>query len=304
MSEPHMVKTDAELALAQTFAAAKAKLPGDLAARREAAFDRFAQQGLPHRRVEEWKYTDLRALMHDAKPLARVPDAAAKARAKAAGAALAAINARRLVFADGAFVAELSDLAALETGLKITSLADALTAGTPSVIARLGRAGAADGDVAFALNTAFMGDGVVIEIASGAKIARPIYCVFAMTGEKAAATFSRSLIVVGNGAAVTLIESHEGRDGVDDQVNTALDLDVGDGAVVEHVKLATDGNAALHLATLTAVIGANAQFRDFTFTTGGAVMRNQLFVRTAGTGSTLTLSGASLLQGSQHADNT
>ena len=47
------------------------------------------RSGLPHRRVEEWKYTDLRALMRDAKPLAAPPDAAAKARAKDAGATLA-----------------------------------------------------------------------------------------------------------------------------------------------------------------------------------------------------------------------
>ena len=37
---------------------------------REDAFKRFDARGLPHRRVEEWKYTDLRALMRDAKPLA------------------------------------------------------------------------------------------------------------------------------------------------------------------------------------------------------------------------------------------
>ena len=49
---------------------------------RESAFKRFEIAGLPHRRVEEWKYTDLRALMRDAKPLASVPDAAAKAMAR------------------------------------------------------------------------------------------------------------------------------------------------------------------------------------------------------------------------------
>ncbi|MGA8077632.1 MAG: Fe-S cluster assembly protein SufD, partial [Xanthobacteraceae bacterium] len=73
------IKTAAETALARAFAEARARLPGDdaVAARRDAAFDVFAKDGLPHRRVEEWKYTDLRALMRDAKPLAAPPDAAA-----------------------------------------------------------------------------------------------------------------------------------------------------------------------------------------------------------------------------------
>ena len=67
------IKTAAETALAQELRAGARRLPGDkaVAAQRDAAFDVFAKSGLPHRRVEEWKYTDLRALMRDAKPLAR-----------------------------------------------------------------------------------------------------------------------------------------------------------------------------------------------------------------------------------------
>ena len=124
-AEVATIKTAAETALAQAFALARGRLPGDdaIAAQRDAAFDVFAKAGLPHRRIEEWKYTDLRALMRDAKPLAAPPDAAAKARAKSAGALLGDVEARRIVFVDGAFVAELSDTAGLEPGLTIGSLA-------------------------------------------------------------------------------------------------------------------------------------------------------------------------------------
>ena len=74
-AEVAVIKTAAETALAQTFAQARDRLPGDkaIAAQRNAAFDVFAERGLPHRRIEEWKYTDLRALMRDAKPLASPP---------------------------------------------------------------------------------------------------------------------------------------------------------------------------------------------------------------------------------------
>ena len=124
-AEVRSMKTNAELALAEAYAAAKAKLPGDrkVAALRDAAFGRFDALGLPHRRVEEWKYTDLRALMRDAKPLAGPPDAAAKARAKDAGKLIGDMDARRIVFVDGAFVPELSDLADLSPGLTIRSMA-------------------------------------------------------------------------------------------------------------------------------------------------------------------------------------
>jgi len=109
------MKTAAELALATTFAAVRDRLPGGgpVAALRENAFRSFDARGLPHRRIEEWKYTDLRALMREAKPLAAPPDAAAKARAKAAPCPIGDVECRRIVFVNGAFVPELSDLGAL-----------------------------------------------------------------------------------------------------------------------------------------------------------------------------------------------
>src|SRR6202050_4134083 len=121
MADVKVMKTAAETALAQAYTQARPSLPGGfaIAAQRAAAFDVFAKEGLPHRRIEDWKYTDLRALMREAKPLAAPPDAAAKARAKTAGALLGDVEARRLVFVDGAFVAELSDVAALEPGLSV-----------------------------------------------------------------------------------------------------------------------------------------------------------------------------------------
>jgi Fe-S cluster assembly protein SufD len=303
-AEVATIKTAAETALAQAFSLARPLLPGDgaIGAQRDAAFAVFAKSGLPHRRVEEWKYTDLRALMRDAKPLAGPPDAAAKAGAKKAGALVGDLEARRLVFVDGTFVAELSDTANLEKGLSVGSLADALTAADPALAAHLGKL-APISDVAVALNTALMGDGAVIRIAAGATIARPLHLVF-VASAKPAATFVRSLVIVEPGARAMLIESHEGPSGSDYQVNAALELFVGDGAHVDHVKIVTEGADALHVSTLAAAIGAKARFNAFTFTAGGALVRNQLFLRFDGEDTVAAIGGATLINGRQHADTT
>ena len=303
-AEVATIRTAAETALAQVFALARGRLPGDdeIAAQRDAAFDVFAKAGLPHRRIEEWKYTDLRALMRDAKPLAAPPDAAAKARAKSAGALLGDVEARRIVFVDGAFVAELSDTAGLEPGLTIGSLAAALSNGDPTLAEKLGKLAPAS-DVAVALNTALMGDGAVIRIAAGSTIERPLHLLFVAAG-KPAASFVRSLVVVERGARAMLIESHEGPPGSDYQVNAALELFVGDEAHVDHVKLIGEGADALHVSTLAAAIGARARFNAFTFTAGGAVVRNQLFLKFDGEGTVAGIRGATLVKGRQHADTT
>ncbi len=298
------IKTAAETELAQVFAQARGSLPGDdaVAAQREAAFGLFAKEGLPHRRVEDWKYTDLRALMREAKPLAPPPDAAAKALAKNAGAIVGDVETRRLVFVDGALVAELSDLANLESGLTVGSLADALSGNDPMLTQHLGKLAPA-GDIAVALNTALMGDGAVIRIAPGATIERPLHLLFVASG-KPAASFVRSLVVVERGARAMVIESHEGPPGSDYQVNAALELFVGDVAHVDPVKIIGEGADALHVSTLAAAIGAHARFNAFSFTVGGAVVRNQLFLKFDGEGIVAGIRGATLLKGRQHADTT
>jgi Fe-S cluster assembly protein SufD len=306
-AEIRPIKTAAETALAASFAAARRALPGsgEVAALREDAFRRFETSGLPHRRVEEWKYTDLRALMRDANPLAGPPDAAAIARARAAGGKLASIEARRIVFVNGAFVPELSDLAALEPGLAISSMHEALAAADPRLLAQvLGHVGriVPTDDVAVALNTAFMGDGAVIEVAPGATLARPIHLVFFNAGGAPAAVFARSLMIIGADARAMLIETHEGLG--EFQVNSALELNVGDRAHVDHVKITGEGAGALHVASLLATVGAHARLNAFLFTAGGTVVRNQLFVRFVGEGTIAHICGATLLRDRQHADTT
>jgi Fe-S cluster assembly protein SufD len=302
--ELRTVKTNAEQALAQAYSAEKARLPGDrkVVALREAAAARFDALGLPHRRVEEWKYTDLRALLREAKPIAGAPDAAAIARAKDAGKLIGDMDSRRIVFVDGAFAPELSDLANLSPGLTIRSMAQALAAGDALVAGHLGKVVPAEQEGVVALNTALMRDGAVIHVAKGATLERPIHLVFAATGERPASVFTRSLVVIEQGARAMLVESHDANTG--HQINTALELMVGDNAHVDHIKITSGPSDLVHVSSLMAAIGANARFNDFAFNIGGGVVRNQTFVRFDGEGTHAGLRGASLLRGEQHVDST
>ncbi|PIT03531.1 Fe-S cluster assembly protein SufD [Bradyrhizobium nitroreducens] len=299
-AEIRPVKTAAEIGLADLFAASCASLPGgrNIETVRRGAFERFVAQGLPHSRVEAWRYTDLRRLVRDAKPLASRPDATAKEAAGIATAAFANLGFRRLLIVNGAFVPELSDLADLEPGVSIRATVNGLDADDAD--------GVLDGgdDVATALNTAFAADGVIIAIDPGVVVTRPIHLAFVTTAATPAAMFTRSSLKIGAGAGVTLIETHEGPDRSDYQVNTALRTIVGDGARLDHVKVTSEGGAALHIATLQAEIGAEAVYSEFGLVTGGAVVRNQLFLKLAGEGTIANVHQASLLAGRQHADIT
>jgi Fe-S cluster assembly protein SufD len=293
-AEVRSLKTPAEQALAEAFAGAKSTLPG-LATLRADAFAQFDKQGLPHRRVEEWKYTDLRALMRDAKPLASPPDAKAKDKAKSVAQEFKELDSRRLTFVDGVFVPALSDLSA-EPGVTIKSMADALAKNDALVAKHVGKVNTTK-DPALALNTALMGDGAVIHVAAGVTPKKPILLVYA--GTQSASVFTRSLIVVEKGASLFLIEAHEA---AETQTNTALELIVADGAAFDHLKITHA--QSLHLSSLLAEVGAKAKFNTFAFTTVSPLVRNQSFIRFAGDNTEAAIGGVSLLTGREHVDNT
>ena len=133
---------------------------------RSAAFEAYDRVGLPHRRLEDWKYTDLRALMREVLPLAPAPDAAALKRAAAALKLQAVKGARRLVLVDGVFAPKLSELDGLEKGVDDPHLAGS-AGGRRRQRCRRSCSTPDNANPMVALNSAMMTDGVVIEIANG-----------------------------------------------------------------------------------------------------------------------------------------
>ncbi len=303
-AEVRPIRTSAEQALAASIEQASGKLPGDGAVKklRETAAKAFLESGLPHRRVEEWKYTDLRALVRDVAPLASPPGKNEIGQAKKLD-PFPGIETRRLVLVNGIFVAELSDLAALEKGLSIVPLARALADGH-ELVQRIGELKPDTYDAALSLNTAFMNDGVLIEIADGAKLARPIHIMNVNVGSAPSSSYARSLIVAGKNSQATIVESFAGSDGIAYQTNSAAELHVGDNASLDLVRLQAEGKAALHLSTLLAKVGNEAKLSLHPVTTGAAISRYSVTLRFAGKGIDGRMAGANLLRGRQHADTT
>jgi Fe-S cluster assembly protein SufD len=295
-----MMKTAAETA----FSDALAKMPGTAGVRalREKALRDFTERGLPHRRVEEWKYTDLRVLLREMAPLAGTPDKAAIAEAKK-NMVLPNIGAREVVFVNGSFAPELSDLKSLERGLSILSLGDAL-ARDPMLPQLLAGLNPGKYDAVYALNTAALNEGVVIDVAAGAQIAKPIHVRHVVTGVSPVSAFGRVVIKIGKKAQATLVQSYAGPDAVAYQSNVVTQASVADDAELDVVRLQAEGDKALHLSMLIGAIGAQSRFRSFALSTGAAVSRHTMPFAFAGNDARASISGATLLRGKQHSDTT
>ncbi len=287
---PRATRTPAEQALADMLSAAPVSEAGRLGELRRAAAAAFVENGLPHRRVEEWHYTDLRALLR------AVP--ARAAATSAPGAAVSFPDAIRVTLANG----EVGPLPAdLPQGVSLLTLADAIASDHP-LLQRLGAAAPALYDAPLALNTALLGAGLVLHVAAGVKVARPIQ-VAQLFGGEAASVFTRLLVVVEEGASLSLIESFEG-DGAGYLDDTVSELFIGDGAALDHVRLQAEGAAATHLGTLVADLGRDARYDAFVLTLGAALSRLTVYGRFGGRGGHLGVRGASLLSDKCHADVT
>jgi Fe-S cluster assembly protein SufD len=300
MMDAKVIQSEAEKTLAQQFAQAKSRLPGgaEVARLRGTAFARFEAAGLPTRRVEEWKYTNLRTLMPNAAPLAPAPDANALKRAAEIASGHTLRNVRRLVLVDGSFVPSLSDLGNLDKGLTIRSLASAL--GEADVVSALSQP---SDDPLVLLNAALMTDGIVIDLDADATPARPIHVVHISTGAEPASIFTRSLVRVGARAKVTLVETFAGHQTAY-QVHDALVLSMGEGADFDYVRLMEDEDDAVNISTMFAALGSKTNFNIFNLTSGGAVSRYQAFIRCDGEGAIISTNGVNLLKGEQHGDTT
>jgi Fe-S cluster assembly protein SufD len=281
------LKTAAETELSKLFASAK---PRGAEALRTQAFARVEAAGLPHRRIEAWHYTDLRAMMRSAAPLSPAPSVDWASKRPWSLVDHDAVFA----FVDGWLVTS----PVLPKGVTVTSLADDASAVADS----LNRGVDLSGDIVTSLNTAFMTGGLLIEVAAGVAVKDPISLAFETTD--ATASYARIVVSVAEGASLTLIETHRGKSGAAAQENTVIEFTLDKGASVEHVRVNTADKTAQTLSTLAASVAEKATFNTLSFTSGAALSRHQVFTRVHGNDATVGVRGVTLLRGTQHADTT
>jgi Fe-S cluster assembly protein SufD len=299
-----LTRTKAEQAFPELFEAVAARLPGGaaVAEARKTAIGAFAGLGLPHRRLEAWKYTDLRSALKEALPPA-LGDATPVTRAEidAALDGLARLDAHRVVLVNGACRPELSDASA--GGFDVRPLASALE--VPDGDAVAGEAVPPGQDAVIALNAAFITDGAVVRVADGARPAKPLLLVFVRAGKSPRLVTVRNRLDIGAGAEAAIVEAHIALPGAAaGQGNVLSRVTIGQGASLAHVKLTLDGAGSTHLASWLATLGAGASYRAFQFTAGTGLVRNHLAARFAGEGGRLDVAGCFMGREAEHIDST
>ena len=266
---------------------------------RDRAASRFVELGFPTVRDEEWRFTSVAAIASSE----FLPAAPVRAGAEVLDGTMYADAPYRIVFANGRFVPELSRTSGLPAGVRFGSLAVALTEHADVVGRYLGQL-VDPSDRAFAaLNTAFVQDGAYFYVPDGLVIEQPLQILFVSTGGTAPAmTHPRVLIVAGDRTEVRIVESYASASEQKYFSNAVTEIVAGEGAVVDHYKIAEEGAGTFHIASMHVHASRNSNVSTHAFTLGGRLVRNDILAVLDGEGAECTLNGLYFADGERHVD--
>ena len=150
---------------------------------RQQAFEAYQRAGLPHRRIEDWKYTDLRVLMREVLPLAAAAGrCGAGARRRGVEAACHRGRAPAGAGRRGVCAPSCPKLAVRKRAGHPHA---ARGAGSRDCCAQPQLFATGNSDAMVALNSAMMTDGLVIEVADGTALTQPLHIVHIASGARA-----------------------------------------------------------------------------------------------------------------------
>lgn len=281
--------------------AASSTLPGAqldwLQTLRQQARGQFERQGLPAKKVEDWKYTSLwqlsqEAFTHDAKP--------AKVDVTECGKVALMEQAHRLVIVDGQFSAELSQLDNLEAGLTLAPLTQSLEKAEDLLNAHID----VEKPGLNALNTFLMQEGAYLQVAANSKIEKPVEVLVINSGETdKLATHLRHLVQLEANSEITLIEHYVSLQDNVGFTNVVTEVDLAEHAKLHHFKLQHESLKHYHIATLASKQAASSEWNTNNISLGGKLARNDIHSQLLGEQSHVTMDGLYLLVGDQHVDN-
>jgi Fe-S cluster assembly protein SufD len=269
-----------------------------IAERRIDAATRFAAEGVPHRRIEAWHYTDLKSVLP-----ASLPRAAAWQGAIVREGALtdpfAGAEADVMVFANGHFRADLSRL----PDAPAVQIVDLSSAVPDWAAAHLGAHTGADLTPMADLALAEMTGGVAIRVSRNFKVPRAIHLAFVNRAGQAEARQVRIVLVLETHSELNLLESHAGH-GAASLTNIAFDIELGANSRLTHQTIANDNADDIHIATALLTQRANAHYDAALVSAGAALTRREIHAKLAERMARIRLTGFELLGARQHCDMT
>ena len=259
------------------------------------ALQHAAALNFPSPRNDEWRFTDLSPLFSHGFHLV---DSFAQLTLSAIERFLIP-DSIRLVFVDGSYAAELSDLSQAGADVTVASLAECY--GDSRVEENFGKQAPYKHDAFVALNTNFFEDGAWVHVAK--KITKPIHLLHVATRrETASAIYPRCMVVMEPSSRATIVEDYVGLDDGIYFSNAVTEVVLKEHAQLHHVRLQREEKNAFHIGHCSVEARKDSVYTATSVALGARLSRHVVHVTQQGAGVEMHLDGLALIAGRQTAD--
>jgi len=277
----------------------RAKAPDWQQALREQGARAVADQPLPDRRDESWRYTPLRFLQESDYRLFTEDSFEALQPEDIEGLLIDGLGGDRLVFVNGRLAPDLCRLGPDSRDIVVTTLGGGLGE-VPAVLReQLGRV-ADQQHVLAALNSALMSDGALVHVPTGVRADKPLEILHVSVGlDEPLACHPRHLLVLDEGAQASVVERYCSLGESAYFNNVGVEVALGNGSGLTHVRLQEESRNAQHLSDLHVRLDAHSRYHLVQPSLGGAWSRCDVRVTFAGEQAEAELDGLLLARDRQ-----
>lgn len=262
------------------------------------ALSRFEKLGLPSRRLEAWKYINLRPLFSQHFVENQAGAELQQASVKAHWLTGETEPVVRLVFVNGRFNEALSAGASSVFAGRLQNICQNDPA---QVRGLLGVHLEEEPDAFVALNTALFEDGAYISIPDATEIEPLIQVLFVTTSAEPVETHLRNLFVLGKKAKARFLIQHVGLSNAAYFNNSVNQFVLDEDAEAECTVVFCEGRNAWHLASSHSSLQTHAKLNLSTVTLSGSVNRHSIGSLVQGEKAALHLNGLDVLDGKTEA---
>lgn len=270
---------------------------------RQKAFRDFVAQGIPTRKVENYKYTNLQpafAKEFDFPVRKSANDFQLEEKFKCD---VPQMNTHVVTMRNGWFYAEANEAVQLPEGVILDSFENVARTRPDLVEKFYGKLADTLADAMVALNTAFAQDGYFLYVPKNVAVEQPLQIINLLQAPKDTYVTQRNLIVVEEGAEVKLILCDHTLNLQNYFFNNATEAFIGSNASLDYYTVQNQHNNSVAVNSVFVHQEQDSHLTSNTVTLHGGLIRNNLKVELDGQNCEANMFGLSFLDRKQHVDN-
>jgi len=261
---------------------------------RKNAFDEFMKVGYPTKKHENWRFTNLSSLT---KTEYRFSNRESGIIDREIIDNHSFDNCHRIVFINGIFDFELSDLDGIAKQITIKNISDSYGKLTNNSTVN-------DANPFILLNKAFVTGGNVIEIDSNYIEDKPLHILnIIYDGKDSIQHHQQNLIQIGKNSQISIIEENVNINKKELFKNTVYNIQIDKNSLLSHILLQQNHAKSRELNHIFVEQQDSSTYNTQMINIGGDLVRNDINIQINGENCDTDISGLSLLSGKDHIEN-